>query len=103
MGGGMAFEAAAASRRAASLAGSGNLTGALAASRRALALALTVSHDDTIVAQMYFSWEFKYAVYLPLGLPIIVPIVVGFYRQARRANQHRKARLQREAEAAPAS
>merc|ERR1712066_46364 len=94
----MAFEAAAAARHAASIAGNGNLTGALSASRRALELALTVSHDDTVVAQMYFSWEFKYAVYLPLGLPIIVPIMVGFFRQVKQAKKRRAFRLQHAAE-----
>merc|ERR1712113_1355009 len=94
----MAFEAAAAARHAASIAGNGNLTGALSASRRALELALTVSHDDTVVAQMYFSWEFKYAVYLPLGLPIIVPIMVGLFRQVKQAKKRRRFRLQQAAE-----
>lgn len=85
----MAFEAAAAARHGASLAESGNLTGALATSRRSLALALAVSHDDSVVAQMYFSWEFKYAVYLPLGLPILVPVFVGLFRQGRQAKKRR--------------
>lgn len=79
----MAFEAAAAARRACAAAADGDLEGALAAARRGLALALTASHDDTVVAQMYFSWEFKYAVYLPLGLPIIVPVMVAMLRQLK--------------------
>lgn len=88
----MAFEAAAAARRACTAAEEGNLEGALAAARRSLALALTASHDDTVVAQMYFSWEFKYAVYLPLGLPIIVPIVVALFRQLKQARKVRNLR-----------
>merc|ERR1719221_56616 len=90
----MAFEAARAARHAASVAESGNLTGALAESRRSLVNALAVTYDDSVVAQMYFSWEFKYAVYLPLGLPILVPVIVGFFRQIKQAKKRRKAKLQ---------
>lgn len=86
----MAFEAAAAARRACSAAEEGDLAGALTAARRGLTLALTASHDDTVVAQMYFSWEFKYAVYLPLGLPMFVPILVALVRQVKHARSLRK-------------
>mmetsp|Transcript_56151 Transcript_56151/g.174062 ORF Transcript_56151/g.174062 Transcript_56151/m.174062 type:complete len:585 (-) Transcript_56151:13-1767(-) len=96
----MAFEAAAAARHAASAAEEGDLAGALAAGRRGLALALTASHDDTVVAQMYFSWEFKYAVYLPISLPILVPVTVAVVRNFKRERQLRKLKLKGSADAA---
>lgn len=71
-------------RHAAEAAATGDAAEALRASRRALALALETSLDDTVVAQMFFSWEFKYAVYLPLALPIAVPVVVALYREITR-------------------
>lgn len=77
-------KAAAAAQKAISEAGSGNLNEAMREARLALRLSLTASHDDTVVAQMYFSWQFKWAVYLPLLLPIVVPTLVGLFRELKR-------------------
>eukprot|EP00405_Crypthecodinium_cohnii_P016079 CAMPEP_0206444438 /NCGR_PEP_ID=MMETSP0324_2-20121206/14911_1 /ASSEMBLY_ACC=CAM_ASM_000836 /TAXON_ID=2866 /ORGANISM="Crypthecodinium cohnii, Strain Seligo" /LENGTH=683 /DNA_ID=CAMNT_0053912459 /DNA_START=28 /DNA_END=2079 /DNA_ORIENTATION=- len=57
----------------------------LSAARSTLQLALAASHDDSVVAETYFSWEFKYAVYLPIGLPFAVPILFAVFRTFRRA------------------
>jgi len=88
--GDMVFQATAAARRANSAGDAGKLSEALSAARHALRLALTTSHDDTVVAQMYFSWEFKSAVYLPLMLPIAVPSLVGVFRELRKLRALRK-------------
>jgi len=53
---------------------------ALAEARQALVLSLTAIHDDSVVSQLYFSWEFKYAVYLPISVPILVPIISSMIR-----------------------
>merc|ERR1712187_121271 len=94
----MAFEAAAKTRHAIRTINSGDFEGALASARRGLALALTVSHDDTVVAEMYFSWGFKYAIYLPLVLPIAVPILVTIIRHFKR---YRKLKALNKQEASP--
>mmetsp|Transcript_20404 Transcript_20404/g.44472 ORF Transcript_20404/g.44472 Transcript_20404/m.44472 type:complete len:570 (-) Transcript_20404:45-1754(-) len=99
----MAFEAASAARRAVEASEAHNLEEALSSSRQGLALALTASHDDTVVAQMYFSWEFKYAVYLPLFLPVVMPILVGSFRHVKKEKAVRKVRHQKAAEAALAA
>mmetsp|Transcript_24926 Transcript_24926/g.83127 ORF Transcript_24926/g.83127 Transcript_24926/m.83127 type:complete len:571 (+) Transcript_24926:63-1775(+) len=89
--GAMVHEAAELAKRSAALASQGALPEALAAARRALQLALSASHDDTVVAEMYFSWEFRYAVYLPIGLPILMPVLVALLRQLFRAKDLRQA------------
>jgi len=81
----MAFDAVAAARAAAFAAQAGDLSAALSHARKGLHLALTATHDDTVVAERYFSWEFKYAVYLPLFMPMVVPIVFSLIRQLRHA------------------
>ncbi|CAK9056901.1 unnamed protein product [Durusdinium trenchii] len=58
----------------------GDLRNALAESREALILALTAIHDDSVVSQLYFSWEFKYAVYLPISMPVAVPLLTSSWR-----------------------
>eukprot|EP00931_Biecheleriopsis_adriatica_P049569 TRINITY_DN28683_c0_g1_i1.p1 TRINITY_DN28683_c0_g1~~TRINITY_DN28683_c0_g1_i1.p1 ORF type:complete len:550 (+),score=133.12 TRINITY_DN28683_c0_g1_i1:25-1650(+) len=79
----MTFKATSKARSATSAANAGDLRLALAESRQALQLALTAMHDDSVVSQLYFSWEFKYAVYLPIGLPIIVPVFAAMVRELK--------------------
>lgn len=93
----MMFKAVDIAHKAAAFAAADDLVQALASARSALELALTASHDDTIVAQMYFSWDFKYAVYLPIGLPVICPIVVAIFRMTSKARQTRKLLRERDA------
>merc|ERR1712187_310623 len=83
---GIAAEAVASALAASSAARIGSLAAALVAARRGLTLALTAAFDDTVVAHLYFSLEFKYAVYLPIGVPILVAIS----RQTQHAYKLRK-------------
>eukprot|EP00929_Paragymnodinium_shiwhaense_P090708 TRINITY_DN50852_c0_g4_i1.p1 TRINITY_DN50852_c0_g4~~TRINITY_DN50852_c0_g4_i1.p1 ORF type:complete len:552 (-),score=162.10 TRINITY_DN50852_c0_g4_i1:51-1706(-) len=98
----MVAEAAAATREAHASATEGDLTAALAGARRAAALALSALHDDTVVAHLFFSMEFKYAVYLPIGLPIIAPILIATKRHFSRAMAVQKVQKQAVAEQAAA-
>jgi len=59
-------------------------TAAVTASRRALAAAEAAFFDPAMVAQQYFPDEHKYAVYLPLVLPVSLPILVAALREWRR-------------------
>eukprot|EP00435_Cladocopium_sp_Y103_P002817 s4139_g1.t1 len=77
----MAFQAVAKTRTSIDAASQGEVATALAESREALVLALTAIHDDSVVSQLYFSWEFKYAVYLPISMPILVPLLTACWRQ----------------------
>jgi len=77
-------KAAASAQEAVSQSAMGNLKEALEAARLALRLSLTASHDDTVVAQMYFSWQFKGAVYLPLMMPIVMPTLMALFRDIKR-------------------
>jgi len=88
-----AMEAASAIRRSVVAASQGDVVGAMRDSRRGLKLALTVQHDDTVVAATYFSWEFKYAVYLPLFLPISLPVLAALFRQTKQARKRHRFRL----------
>lgn len=81
----MIANAVAAARNAAGEAAAGKLQSALSSSRQALILALSASHDDTVVANLHFSLEFKYAVYLPIALPMVVPVMMAFVRQTKQA------------------
>ena len=63
----MAFEAVAKTKASLAAAGRGSGAEALAGAREALLLAFTASHDDSVVSQLYLSWEFKYAVPGPWG------------------------------------
>mmetsp|Transcript_125761 Transcript_125761/g.245187 ORF Transcript_125761/g.245187 Transcript_125761/m.245187 type:complete len:591 (-) Transcript_125761:233-2005(-) len=91
--GGFAMEAASAIRRSVVAASQGDIVGAMRDARRGLKLALTVQQDDTVVAATYFSWEFKYAVYLPLFLPISIPVLVALIRQTKQARKRHRFRL----------
>ena len=76
----MAFKATQKTKASIEAAEKGDLLPALLESRQALVLALTVIHDDSVVSQLYFSWEFKYAVYLPISMPILVPVLTSTWR-----------------------
>ncbi|CAJ1429664.1 unnamed protein product [Effrenium voratum] len=81
--GAMAFKAAAKAQASTDAAAAGDVQLALAEAREALILALTAIHDDSVVSQLYFSWEFKYAVYLPISMPILVPLSASVGRHLR--------------------
>lgn len=98
----LAFEAVAAARRALLVAAE-EPAAALRDARHALALALTTSHDDTVVAQTYFSWEFKAAVYLPLTLPFLLPITVSAFREFKSWKKRRAKAREPPAEATEVS
>ena len=76
----MAFKATQKAKASIEAAEKGDLLPSLVESRQALLLALTAIHDDSVVSQLYFSWEFKYAVYLPISMPILVPILTSTWR-----------------------
>ena len=76
----MAFKATQKTKASIEAAEKGDLLSSLVESRQALVLALTAIHDDSVVSQLYFSWEFKYAVYLPISMPILVPILTSTWR-----------------------
>lgn len=52
--------------------------------RRGLALALDALHDEHLVGLPFFSWEYTCAVYLPIGLPVIVPCLAAIARVCSR-------------------
>merc|ERR1711869_106558 len=80
----MLYKAADEAGQSLASAAEGDPARALQRARHALALALIATHDDTMVAQTYFSWEFKSAVYLPLVLPILLPIAITSWRETKR-------------------
>ena len=48
--------------------------------RKGLALSLEALHHKQLVGLSFFSWEYTGAVYLPIGLPVIVPCAVAVWR-----------------------
>jgi hypothetical protein len=90
--GAVVSQAVAAAQQAISESRAGNLNEALSAARLALRLSLTASHDDTVVAHLYFLWQFKWAVYLPLLLPIIVPTFASLWREFQARQKKRGVR-----------
>ncbi|CAE7616275.1 TMEM65 [Symbiodinium natans] len=89
----MAFKAASKLRTSINAAEQGDMFLSLVESRKALVLALTAIHDDSVVSQLYFSWEFKYAVYLPISMPILVPIITSTWRLMQSWLTCKKAKL----------
>eukprot|EP01068_Selenidium_serpulae_P015238 Selendium_serpulae@DN6190_c0_g1_i1.p1 len=49
-----------------------------------------VLHDDSLVAETYFSNEFKMALYLPIAMPFFVPIFVAIFRIIRTDAHNKK-------------
>jgi len=52
-----------------------DLTLALRASRQGMFYSAEVLHDDSLMGDTFFSLEFRLAVYLPLTVPLVFPII----------------------------
>ncbi|CAO3567933.1 unnamed protein product [Mortierella alpina] len=57
---------------------------ALESSRDALVKAETAFFDPTMVSMLYFPDEHKYAIYMPLFVPISVPLVMALLREIKK-------------------
>ncbi|KAI7831453.1 phosphatidylinositol-glycan biosynthesis class S protein [Gamsiella multidivaricata] len=64
---------------------------ALAASRDALVKSETAFFDPTMVSMLYFPDEHKYAIYMPLFVPISVPLVMALLRELKKWKDAKKA------------
>ncbi|KAG0205537.1 hypothetical protein BGX28_002836 [Mortierella sp. GBA30] len=64
---------------------------ALGASRDALVKAETAFFDPTMVSMLYFPDEHKYAIYMPLFVPISVPLVMALLREIKKLKDAKKA------------
>ncbi|KAI8055911.1 phosphatidylinositol-glycan biosynthesis class S protein [Syncephalis plumigaleata] len=67
----------------------GDLVNGFQAATRAAELAEAAFFDHTMVAQLYFPDEHKFAVYMPLFVPIAVPIVMALLRELRGIKKRR--------------
>ncbi|KAG0035105.1 hypothetical protein BGZ81_000659 [Podila clonocystis] len=66
-------------------------TAALARSRDGLVKAETAFFDPTMVSMLYFPDEHKYAIYMPLFVPISVPLVMALLRELKKAKESKRA------------
>lgn len=66
-------------------------TSALARSRDGLVKAETAFFDPTMVSMLYFPDEHKYAIYMPLFVPISVPLVMALLRELKRIKESKRA------------
>ncbi|KAI1321623.1 GPI transamidase component [Mortierella claussenii] len=64
---------------------------ALAASRDALVKAETAFFDPTMVSMLYFPDEHKYAIYMPLFVPISVPLIMAVLRELKKWKESKRA------------
>ncbi|KAF9979761.1 hypothetical protein BGZ65_006054 [Modicella reniformis] len=64
---------------------------ALSASREALIKAETAFFDPTMVSMLYFPDEHKYAIYMPLFVPVSVPLVMAILRELKKWKEAKKA------------
>ncbi|KAF9433513.1 GPI transamidase component, partial [Entomortierella beljakovae] len=64
---------------------------ALVASRDGLVKAETAFFDPTMVSMLYFPDEHKYAIYMPLFVPISVPLVLTVLRELKKMKNNKKA------------
>lgn len=77
----------------------GSIVSCLRLTRQGLFLALEAMHDDSMLTQLYFSLEFKAAIYMPILLPCILPLLtmaIGALKQRRKTKQERRAREERD-------
>eukprot|EP00927_Polykrikos_kofoidii_P060944 TRINITY_DN55842_c0_g1_i1.p1 TRINITY_DN55842_c0_g1~~TRINITY_DN55842_c0_g1_i1.p1 ORF type:complete len:558 (-),score=78.73 TRINITY_DN55842_c0_g1_i1:93-1766(-) len=79
----MVSEATADAILAASLFSAESISASLEASRRAVQAALAALYDETVAAHLHFSAEFRFAVYLPMAMPIGLPVIMATARQLR--------------------
>lgn len=66
-------------------------TAALARSRDGLVKAETAFFDPTMVSMLYFPDEHKYAIYMPLFVPISVPLVMALLRELKKVKESKRA------------
>ncbi|KAF9564335.1 hypothetical protein EC968_004575 [Mortierella alpina] len=64
---------------------------ALETSRDALVKAETAFFDPTMVSMLYFPDEHKYAIYMPLFVPISVPLVMALLREVKKWKDAKRA------------
>lgn len=64
---------------------------ALSASREALIKSETAFFDPTMVSMLYFPDEHKYAIYMPLFVPVSVPLVMAVARELKKRREAKKA------------
>ncbi|RUO97097.1 phosphatidylinositol-glycan biosynthesis class S protein-domain-containing protein [Jimgerdemannia flammicorona] len=69
----------------------GDYASSLAHSILAIERAERAFFDPTMVSMLYFPDEHKYAIYMPLFVPISVPLFMALWKEAREARQRRKA------------
>lgn len=67
------------------------LASCLSAARKALFIAQEAQFAEALLPTLYFSLEFKTAVYLPVLLPTLVPIfgLLAAYKRAWRSTLHK--------------
>lgn len=63
---------------------------AFQASSKAFILSEEAFFDKDMVAMLYFPDEHKYAVYMPLFIPIAVPLLLALVQEARWWRESRK-------------
>ncbi|KAG0304494.1 hypothetical protein BGZ98_005455 [Dissophora globulifera] len=64
---------------------------AIEASRDGLVKSETAFFDPTMVSMLYFPDEHKYAIYMPLFVPISVPLLMGLLREVKKWKEAKKA------------
>lgn len=65
---------------------------ALQRSIEAVELAEKAFFDPTMVSMLYFPDEHKYAIYMPLFVPISVPLVMALLKEIKKLKQQQKKR-----------
>jgi len=59
--------------------------------KKAIELAESAFFDPTMVSMLYFPDEHKYAIYMPLFVPISVPLLVALHREIKSFKENKKA------------
>ncbi|KAJ3020135.1 hypothetical protein HKX48_001241 [Thoreauomyces humboldtii] len=70
----------------------GNHTLASLHARAAITASESAFFDPTMVAMLYFPDEHKYAVYMPLFVPVAVPVIIAILKELKYWRAKRKAR-----------
>lgn len=69
----------------------GDYASSLAHSIRAVERAERAFFNPTMVSMLYFPDEHKYAIYMPLFVPISVPLIMVLVKEVKEMRQRRKA------------
>ncbi|PFH38593.1 UBA/TS-N domain-containing protein [Besnoitia besnoiti] len=64
---------------------------ALALARAAFQDSLEALQEESVTGKSHFSFEFKCAIYVPLAVPVLLPLVVGFMKLNKHSKQLAKA------------